>query len=78
LPEVRRMKLDLLDIHRSAVEHRRRQALELEVDRNCRLLELARHNGYELDVRDVPSVGRCWYVPELLVGSVGRMVALVR
>lgn len=48
------------------------------LDRNDRLLELARHNGYGADVRE-PSPGfRVWMVPPELREIAGFMAARVR
>jgi len=55
---------------------------ERSVAFNTRLLELARHNGFEIELR-VPCdhaqpLERCrWRVPQQLVPIVGYMIALV-
>lgn len=72
------MKLDMFKVGRAAIEQQRHEAHEREIDRNCRMLELARHNGFAIDVRDVPNAGRCWYVPEQLIPMLGFQVAIVR
>lgn len=60
-----------------AFEERERAALEIAIARHDRLMRVAERNGYAIDVRDVPGVGRLWYVPKDLVSIVGCMAARV-
>lgn len=63
----------LEDIRRIEREERDRA-----LDFNARMLELARHNGYELELVEHGPGGRLWFVPAPLRAAVGYMAAVLR
>lgn len=50
--------------------------LEAAVDRQTRLMELARHNGYEIQLLERDGY-RLWFVPKEFEPIVGMMAAVV-
>lgn len=61
------------------LESRRQRELEEAVDRNCRLMELARHNGLEISTQPMrDGEHRIWMVPAEFVSIVGYQAAVVR
>jgi hypothetical protein len=59
-----------------------RAELEAAIAQNRRLMELARHNGFELDVREFSTgsgmQGTWWYVPVQFQRITGCMAARVQ
>lgn len=58
---------------------RAREELEFEVERNGRLMQLARHNGYEIETRELPGTKsrRLWFVPREFQPIAGYQAAVV-
>lgn len=54
-----------------------RARYQAALQRNARLLELARHNGYAIDVRERCDGARHWFVPHQLVTVAGYQVAML-
>jgi hypothetical protein len=56
-----------------------RRDLELLVERNGRLMQLARHNGFAIETRPLPgtSTRRLWFVPSEFVPIAGYQAAVV-
>lgn len=50
--------------------------LDAAIERQTRLMELARHNGYELDILERDGY-RLWFVPAAFVPIVGMVAAVV-
>lgn len=58
---------------------RARDELDFLVERNGRILQLARHNGFEIHTRELPGTSnrRLWFVPREFVPIAGFRAAVV-
>jgi hypothetical protein len=56
-----------------------RAELDEQVERNGRILQLARHNGFEIRTRPLPGTKslRLWFVPKEFVAIAGYEAAVV-